>query len=96
MAFQPLSQIASHDVAFLFLSGAIGGIESPKGEAVSSLILQLIALPGYLFVISHCDVFGLKRIQEFGFAAISFLFILLAILQPWLIKVLISTTSRIT
>lgn len=40
------------------VAGALGGIRSPKGEAVSALILQSIALPGYVFSISYCNYIG--------------------------------------
>ena len=69
------------------VSGAIGGIKTPKGESVSSFILNILALPGYIFTVFYCDRIGLKRLQEYGFLAILFLFLLLALLHVELKKV---------
>ena len=64
------------------VSSSIGGIESPKGQAVSTLLLQLIALPGYFVTIYYCDMVGLKRIQEFGYSVVVIIFFLMACILP--------------
>ena len=66
------------------VSKAIGGIQTPKGEAISSLLLQSISLPGYICSIFFCERIGLKRLQEFSFLIIACLFGLLSVLHPQL------------
>lgn len=69
------------------VSKSIGFIGSPKGESVSTLILNLISLPGYLFTIFYCEKIGLKRIQEFGFFVIIVVFFIMACLFHQLAQV---------
>ena len=66
------------------VSEAIGGIKTPKGEAVSSFILQIIALPGYIFAVYYCERIGLKRLQEGSFLIVASLFAFFAIVHPQL------------
>jgi MFS family permease len=69
------------------ISAAIGGIKTPKGKSVSSFILNVISIPGYITTIFFCNRFGLKRIQENGFIAIFLLFLFFALLHNELKKV---------
>eukprot|EP01037_Dinobryon_pediforme_P023324 gene23324-24733_t len=66
---------------------AMGLSTGVKGEASSALILQTIALPGYFCTIQFIDRVGANRLQLFGFLATAFFFVLLAVLQPFLIQV---------
>lgn len=66
------------------VSEAIGGVQTPKGESVSSFILQIIALPGYFFSIVYCERIGLKKLQESGFLIVACLFAFFAIIHPQL------------
>ena len=45
-----------------------------------------MALPGYLFTVLYADKIGLRRLQLGGFAATAFFFLLLALLQPYLVQ----------
>ena len=66
------------------VSKAIGGVQTPKGESVSSFILQIIALPGYILSVIYCERIGLKKLQELGFLIVACLFALFAIIHPQL------------
>lgn len=65
----------------------MGISDTPKGEAEASLVLQLIALPGYLFTVRFIDAIGAKRLQSIGFIATGIFFMLLAAWQPYLVEV---------
>ena len=69
------------------VSKTIGFVGTPKGEAISTLVLNSISLPGYLFTVYYCEKVGLKRIQEFGFVVIIIVFFVMACLFHSLIKV---------
>jgi MFS transporter, PHS family, inorganic phosphate transporter len=69
------------------VSEAMGFASDPKGEAVASLILNAIALPGYFCTIMFIDRIGAFQLQLNGFMATGIFFSFLAILQPYLIKV---------
>lgn len=60
---------------------------STRGEALGTLILNLIALPGYYFSIFFIDRIGARNLQLNGFAATALFFALLATLQPYLVNV---------
>eukprot|EP01032_Pedospumella_encystans_P011121 gene11121-12958_t len=59
----------------------------PRSEALASLFLQSIALPGYLCTILFAEQIGLQRLQLGGFAATALFFLILAALQPFLVQV---------
>lgn len=66
---------------------AMGVAQVPKSEAMASLILQAIALPGYFCTFAFVDRVGLKRLQAWGFFLTSVFFFLLAGNQSSLVEV---------
>lgn len=60
---------------------------SPRSEATASMILQALSIPGYVCTILYVDRIGLRRLQFWGFLATTAFFFLMAVLQPYLIKV---------
>mmetsp|Transcript_2284 Transcript_2284/g.2044 ORF Transcript_2284/g.2044 Transcript_2284/m.2044 type:complete len:329 (-) Transcript_2284:286-1272(-) len=66
---------------------AMGISSSPAGEAVASLILNCIALPGYFCTVLFINRIGARNLQLNGFAATCLFFMFLAVLQPYLIQV---------
>eukprot|EP00597_Dinobryon_sp_UTEXLB2267_P003690 CAMPEP_0170058874 /NCGR_PEP_ID=MMETSP0019_2-20121128/1332_1 /TAXON_ID=98059 /ORGANISM="Dinobryon sp., Strain UTEXLB2267" /LENGTH=434 /DNA_ID=CAMNT_0010263921 /DNA_START=375 /DNA_END=1679 /DNA_ORIENTATION=- len=66
---------------------AMGLSTSTRGEASAALILQCIALPGYMCTILFIDRIGPSNLQLIGFVATAFFFLLLAVLQPYLLQV---------
>ena len=48
---------------------------------------QSLSLPGYICTILLVDRIGLSPLQKLGFAATAFFFLLLAVLQPYLLQV---------
>lgn len=60
---------------------------SPRSEAAAALVLQSIALPGYICTILYADRIGLRRLQLCGFAATALIFLVLAALQSYLVQV---------
>lgn len=61
--------------------------QSPRSEAVASLFLQSIALPGYFCSVLFAQVIGLRRLQLYGFTASASIFLILAVFQPLLVQV---------
>lgn len=59
----------------------------PRGEALASLILQLIALPGYLCTVLFIDQMGMMSLQQVGFVATALCFVFLAAWQGYLVQV---------
>lgn len=69
------------------VTSVMGMTQSTKGEAIASVLLQSIALPGYLATVVFVESVGLRRLQLVGFAATAVSFLLLAALEPLLVQV---------
>ncbi|RYH04904.1 MFS transporter [archaeon] len=61
--------------------------KSPKGEALAALILQSIALPGYVCTVLYSQSLTLRGLQLGGFVATGVCFLLLATFQSYLVKI---------
>lgn len=68
------------------VTAVMGMPQSTKGEAMASVLLQSIALPGYLATALFIERVGLRRLQLLGFAATATSFFLLAALEPLLVE----------
>jgi len=69
------------------VTASMGFGKTPKQESIAALILNLISLPGYICTILMVDRISLKQLQLMSFFMTAFFFVLLAILQPYLIQV---------
>ena len=65
---------------------AMGLSSSIKEEALQSFILQLIALPGYIFSILYMAKVGCKQLQIYGFGVLSLVFLIMSIFQGQLVS----------
>eukprot|EP01039_Chlorochromonas_danica_P001344 gene1344-1466_t len=81
------------DVAFyansLFsgqVTTSLGVAKTPQGEALASLFLQLIALPGYICTIFFIEKIGIIRLQLMGFFATGVFCIIIGGAQPDLVN----------
>ena len=69
------------------ITEAMGTADGNKSMAVQVFILQCISFPGYLASIKWIDTIGCRNLQLYGFGIITFIFLLMAILQGYLEKV---------
>eukprot|EP01031_Cornospumella_fuschlensis_P031880 gene31880-38546_t len=60
--------------------------KSPKGEAIAALVLQSMALPGYICTVLYSQSVTMRSLQLGGFLSTGVCFLLLAILQSYLVK----------
>ena len=63
----------------------MGFAHDPRSAALAALLMQALAFPGNLCSILFAPRIGLRRLQMCGFAATAVVFMLLSVLEPYLL-----------